>query len=207
MALCLFGGAFNPPHRTHERAIRTALAQLPIAGVVVIPSGQHPLKSAEDMAPAEDRVALARLAFESIEGVTVDDWETRQSGRSYTVETLLHFREYADVAERPYWILGSDNIRILPSWHRYREFLELAIPVTCPRVGYPVDAGSLAALGLDDRQQDEILEHVLQMPADDVSASEIRECLRRGASAAHWLTPTVEARIVALGLYGAGERG
>ena len=35
MALCLFGGAFNPPHRTHERVIRAALEQLPVDRVVV----------------------------------------------------------------------------------------------------------------------------------------------------------------------------
>jgi len=201
MGLCLFGGAFNPPHRTHERVIRAALAQLPVERLLVLPSGQHPLKLDDDMAPATARLELARIAFAGIAGVEVDDWETRQSGQSYTVETLLHFREYGGGVRRPYWILGSDNLEILPSWHRYREFLELAVPVTCPRAGHPVDAESLARLGLEARQRDEILAHVLRMPSDDVSASEIRTCLRRGESAARWLQPVVEQRIALLGLF------
>lgn len=202
MSLCLFGGAFNPPHLTHERVIRAALAQLPVERVVVLPTGRHPLKDAGELAPAEARLELCRLAFGDLEGaVEVDDWELRQSGPSYTVDTLHHFREYAAGGARPYWIIGSDNLKILPSWHRHRELCELAVIVTCPRMGHPVDATSLLDLDLEPRARDEILEHVLQMEPDDVSASQIRACLREHRSASQWLRPAVERRIHELGLY------
>ena len=103
---------------------------------------------------------------------------------------------------RPYWIIGSDNLKILPSWHRHHELCELAVLVTCPRMGHPVDASSLHDLDLDDRVRDEILAHVLEMEPDDVSASEIRECLRSNGSASRWLHTAVEQRIHELGLYG-----
>ena len=206
MALCLFGGAFNPPHRTHERVIRAALEQLPVDRVVVLPTGQHPLKSPAEMAPAAARVELARVAFASLPAVTVDDWETRQEGRSYTVDTLRHFREYEGRSGRPYWILGSDNLKILTSWHRYRDVLELATIVTCPRMGYPVDASTLDALALSETQRQEILDHVLDVEPDDVAATEIRAAIRAGRDTSTWLRSEVRERIDDLALYREDER-
>ena len=205
MTLCLFGGAFNPPHRTHERIICTALAQLPVRRLVVLPSGQHPHKHHAELAPAAARLELCRLAFDAIEGVEVDDWETTQPHPSYSAETLRHYREYVTDGKRPYWIIGSDNLRILPSWHRHHDVLAHAVPVTCPRSGYPIDEESLADLDLTDRERAEILAHVLEMEPDDVSASEIRRDLRLHRPTEAWLHPAVEHRIRELGLYGAAR--
>jgi len=204
MNICLFGGAFNPPHRTHERVIRAALDQLPIERLVVLPCGSHPHKRDTGLAPAEERLELCRLAFAGIPGVEVDDWETRQPGLSYTVETVAHFREYATGGERPYWIIGADNLKILPSWHQPHELLRLAILVTCPRMGYPVDDEMLADLDLTEAERREILAHVLDVDPDAVSASELRRCLRDGDDATALLHPDVERRIRELDLYGAG---
>lgn len=206
MTLCLFGGAFNPPHLTHERIIRAALEQLPIDRVVVLPAGQHPLKNPTDMPPAQTRLELCQLAFEHLDRVEVNDWEVRREQRSYTVETLLHFREYVTGGERPYWIVGSDNLKILPSWHRHHELMDLAVLVTCPRMGHPVDASTFAATGLAEHQVNELRANVLAVEPDDVSASEIREYLRLGQSSSPWLRPAVEQRIRALRLYGAEPR-
>ncbi len=205
MNVCLFGGAFNPPHRTHERVIRAALAQLPIEEVVVLPCGSHPHKEDGGLAPAPARVELCHLAFDGIPGVRVDDWETRQTGLSYTVETVRYFREYVTAGERPYWIIGADNLTILPSWHRHHELLELAILVTCPRMGYPVDDKMLAEFDLNEAERAEILGHVLQVEADDVSASDLRQRLREHGDTSALLHPAVEQRIRELGLYQAED--
>lgn len=203
MRLCLFGGAFNPPHRTHERVVRAALAQLPLDLLVVLPTGQHPLKPQHEMAPAAARLELCRLAFGAIPRVRVDDWEMRQPGPSYTVDTLRHYREYSAPGSRPCWIVGSDNLALLPQWHRYHELLAMAVLVTVPRQGHPVGEHALAHLELTPAERAEILSHVLAIEPDDVSASEIRARLRRGEPTGEWLHPAVEQRIRELGLYGA----
>lgn len=201
--LCLFGGAFNPPHLTHARVVRAALDQLDPDELVVLPSGQHPHKQDTGMAPAEVRLELCQLAFAGIDRVRVDDWEIRQPGLSYTVETVRHFRECTPGESRPYWIIGSDNLALLPTWHRSAELLELAILVTCPRADHPVTAELVDELGIGEAQKDEIMAHVLQIEPDAVSASAIRDALVTGASTEPWLHPEVAARIRALGLYGA----
>lgn len=202
MTLCLFGGAFNPPHRTHERVARAALARLPIDLLVILPTGHHPLKPERELAPAAARVELCRLAFGGIPRVRVDDWETRQPGPSYSVDTLRHYREYSAPGSRPYWIVGSDNLALLPQWHRYHEFLAMAVLVTVPRLGHPVSEHALAQLDLTRAEREEILAHVLAVEPDDVSASAIRARLRDGDPTDAWLDPAVARRIRELGLYG-----
>ena len=203
MTLCLFGGAFNPPHLTHERVIKAALAQLPIERVVVLPAGQHPLKDAAEMPPGETRLELCQLAFGELDRVDINDWEVRRDRPSYTVDTIQHFREYVTAGERPYWIIGSDNLKILTSWHRHTDLVELAMLATVPRMGHPIDDQIFGELGLAAEQTAELRAHVLTMEPDDVSASEIRARLSSGLAAASLLHPAVEQRIQARGLYGA----
>lgn len=206
-ALALFGGAFNPPHRTHHRIAAAALSQLPIERVIVLPAGRHPWKERdEDMAPAAQRLELCRIAFGDLAGVELSDWEVRRQEPCYTVDTLRHFREYVTRGRRPFWLVGSDNLPGLPQWHRHHDLLELAVLATYPRAGHPIDAAALAGLDLTDEERAEILAHVLDVEPDDVSASEIRARLRRGDDVDDVLDRGVADRIRALGLYGAMPR-
>jgi nicotinate-nucleotide adenylyltransferase len=131
------------------------------------------------MADAAHRVAMTRLAFAEHDRVTVDDRELHREGLSYTVDTLEELR-----SERPgvrlYFLIGSDNLPLLPTWHEHHRLLELATVVTWPRAGYPIDEEQLRGLDLTSQEQRELAAHALQLPADDVSASELRARLRAG---------------------------
>lgn len=198
--LGVFGGAFNPPHLSHRRLCIAALGRLPIAGLLVMPSGDHPLKRNQDMAPAEDRLAMCRLAFGDLAGVAIDDREVRRPGPSFTVDTLAEL-----AAEHPgtplYLLVGSDNLRILGLWREPERILALATLVTYPRAGHPVDAATLAALPVSPAARERIAAHVLDLPADAVAASDLRARWRRGERDLPELAPTVRDYIAARGLY------
>ncbi|MFN6146637.1 MAG: nicotinate (nicotinamide) nucleotide adenylyltransferase [Planctomycetota bacterium] len=198
--LGVFGGSFNPPHASHRRLCAAALAGLPIARLLVMPSGDHPLKRNQDMAPAADRLAMCRLAFGDLPGVAIDDREVRRPGPSFTVDTLAELR-----AEHPgaplYLLVGSDNLRILGLWREPARILELATLVTYPRAGHPVDAATLATLPVPADARDRIAAHVLDLPADAVAASDLRARWRRGERDLPELTPAVRDYIAAHGLY------
>jgi len=200
-ALCLFGGAFDPPHRTHLRIVQAALAQLPVERLVVVPTGAHPHKGHCGLAPAPTRLELCQLAFGQVDRVEISDFEVRRERASYTVETLEHFREYVTAGERPYWIIGSDNLAVLPTWHRHRDVLRLAVLVTFPRVGFAVTEQLLSGLDLSDAQRAEIAAHVLNTSPDNVSSSEIRRRIGAGLATDDLLPPAVARRIQELGLY------
>jgi nicotinate-nucleotide adenylyltransferase len=199
--LCLFGGAFNPPHRTHERILRACLDQLPVRECVVLPSGRHPFKGDLDLAPAAARVELCRLAFDGMPGVRVSDWEASRPGTTYTVETLRHFAA-ADPGRALWFVIGSDNLPLLPEWKEIDEVLRLATIVTLPRAGHAAEP-AIDALALPEGERRRLREHLLRIEPDDVSASRIRARLAAGEDCSALLHPRVLARIRELLLYGA----
>jgi len=198
--LAMLGGSFNPPHESHRRIAAQALDQLPIQRLLAIPSGDHPHKQGRDMAPAEHRLEMAKLAFAGLEHVTVDDRELRRTGPSFTVDTLEELRAQHP-ERRLYFLIGSDNLPLLPTWHQHHRMLELATFVTWPRAGHPVDPTALAQLDLDEAERASLLEHTLDLPADDVAASDLRARLRSGDARPEPLHPDVADYIRAHGLY------
>lgn len=195
----ILGGSFNPPHDSHVRLAARALQQLPIAELRVIPAGDHPHKGPRDMAPAADRLRMCELAFASLSRVVVDDRELRRRGPSFTVETLAEFRR-----ERPgaplFFLIGSDNLPLLPTWRDHHELLRLATVVTYPRAGHPIGPHCLDGLDLTPAERSALLTNVLDGPADDVAATGLRDRVRRGEDLAD-LTPAVASYIVEHGLY------
>jgi nicotinate-nucleotide adenylyltransferase len=202
--LCLFGGSFQPPHRTHERIVRACLAKLPIEKVVVVPAGHHPHKRTREMVPAEVRLELCRLAFAGIAGVEVDDFEVARPVPSFTIDTVRHFRQRWPADAPLFWVIGSDNLPLLPSWRDHHEIQRVATIVTFPRASHPIDVELLAQLDLTNAERATLLANVLDVEPDAVSATAIRTALRDGADADvdALLHPAVARRIRDLGLFG-----
>lgn len=198
--IAVLGGSFNPPHRTHLTLARQALARLPIHELRAIPSGDHPHKGQQDMAPASHRLQMTRLAFAEIPGVAVDDRELRRSGRSFTVDTLQEMaNEAPDIPL--FFLIGSDNLPLLPTWHDHHRLLALATVVTFPRAGFVVETRDLDGLDLSQEERDALLENRLEMPAEDVSATDIRARWRNGERALPELPAAVADYMEANDLY------
>jgi nicotinate-nucleotide adenylyltransferase len=188
--IAILGGAFDPPHTTHLRLAQEALRQLPVAVVRVMPAGDHPHKRRPDMASAADRVAMCRLQFAGQPGVVVDDRELLRAGPSFTVDTLAALaREFP---RRPlFFLIGSDNLPLLPTWRDHHRILELATVVTWPRRGHPIDGATLARLDLTPAERDHLLAHVLDLPADATASSDLRRRWRNGERDLAELAPAV----------------
>ncbi|MCB9887100.1 MAG: nicotinate (nicotinamide) nucleotide adenylyltransferase [Planctomycetes bacterium] len=198
--LAVLGGTFDPPHSSHARLAAAALAQLPIDRLLVIPAGDHPHKQDRGVTPAADRLAMCERAFADQPRVRVDAREIRRGGLSFTVDTLEELRrEHPDRAI--YFLIGSDNLPLLPTWYRHHRLLELATIVTYPRAGHPVAAADLDGLDLSDDEKEHLLEHVLQLPADDVNSTALRRRLRAGDRSLAEIHPDVLTYIDHHGLY------
>lgn len=200
LGLAVLGGSFNPPHTSHRRLAHAALANLPVDRVLVIPAGDHPHKRNTDMAPAADRLAMCRLCFADLPGVTVDDRELRRAGPSFTVDTLSELaREWPGRAI--YFLIGSDNLPLLPTWREPQRLFALCEVVTYPRLGYPLDAASFATLPLPAEIRSRLAAHVLDLPADAVAAQDLRRRWRAGEHDLAELHPDVRAYLRAHDLY------
>ena len=198
--LGVLGGAFNPPHRSHVRLVAQALRQLPIRELRVIPSGEHPHKRSRDLAPAADRLRMCQLAFADLPDVVVDDRELRRPGPCYTVDTLAELRAEFP-ADRLYFLIGSDNLPLLPTWHQHHRLLALATVVTYPRAAHPIDAAALAGLDLTDQERAALVANALQGPADDTAASDLRARWRAGERDLPEVPPPVRAYLESHDVY------
>lgn len=198
--IAVYGGAFNPPHRTHRRVCEAALAQLPVERMLILPAGDHPWKRDGQLAEGAHRVAMCRLAFDGLAGALIDEREVRRGGVSFTVDTLQELSD--ENPGRPLWfVIGADNLRQLPLWRDHHRILRLARVATFPRVGWSVDEAALDGLDLTAAERASLLAGALRLAPDTVAASDVRARLARGERGIAELDPRVEAYAVQHELY------
>lgn len=123
--LGVFGGSFDPPHLAHVALVEAAMAQLHLDRVQVLPTGQAWHKQRE-LSDAAHRLAMVRLAFAHLPRVQVDGREIARRGPSYTVDTLHELQAEYPGAQL-YLLIGDDQRRALPAWHRIGEIGRIAI--------------------------------------------------------------------------------
>lgn len=173
----IFGGAFDPPHRGHHALAATAIAQLQLDALHVIPTG-HAWYKSRTLSDAQHRLAMARLAFADLPQVVVDGREIARPGPTYTVDTLQELQQEHPVAQL-YLLIGEDQACALPSWSRWEQLPALAIICVAAR------ADSSGAYGrFDDLANDIPGLTVLHMPPMAVSATDIRQRVASGKSIA-----------------------
>jgi nicotinate-nucleotide adenylyltransferase len=184
----LYGGTFDPIHVGHLIVARAARERLSLDRMILIPCSQPPHKSSDHVTEASHRLAMARLAVEGEAGLEVSDCEAHRSGPSYTIDTVSQFRAELGREAEIIWLIGSDTLRELSSWHRVGELADACRIVIAARPGW--ESPDWAALGaaLRPDQIDRLRSNVLDTPRIDVSATDIRRRVAAGLSI-RWLAP------------------
>ena len=123
MRLGIMGGMFDPVHTGHLRVAQTAQLKLNLDQVRLIPCS-IPGHRASAQTSAEHRLAMLEAAIADYPGFVVDTRELQRPGTSYMVDTLGSLRAEFPQATMVY-IMGMDSFLSLPSWHRWRDILDL----------------------------------------------------------------------------------
>lgn len=175
----MFGGAFDPPHWAHRALAETALKQLGLDALHILPTG-HAWHKTRVLSPAADRVAMCHLAFGDLACVKVDERETRREGPSYTADTLRELaREYPGA--QIFLVLGADQLLAFRTWVRWQEVLSLATLAVANRAtNIGADASLDQAVETDLSQVDLPFER-LDMPLKNISATAVRARLGQAA--------------------------
>ncbi|MBL8513081.1 MAG: nicotinate (nicotinamide) nucleotide adenylyltransferase [Betaproteobacteria bacterium] len=177
----LFGGTFDPVHAGHLAVIRAAGAALKLDELRVLPAGDPWQKAARQIAPSNDRVAMLKLALADIGGVILDTRELRRTGPTYTADTLTELRSELGLDCALVWIIGSDAIARVSTWHRANELPLLAHFAVVTRRG-----GGARSTAFDAPECVHRRAHgctvALPIDAPEVSSTQIRAKTARGAS-------------------------
>ncbi len=127
----LLGGSFDPIHNAHLNLAQAAFDQLKLDQLRLIPVGNAWQKSDHPMTPAPQRLAMVKLAIDSLtcrHQVVIDTQEiqrtTADGSPTYTVDTLTALRHEFPKASLV-WIIGSDAFVKLSSWTNWQRLFAL----------------------------------------------------------------------------------
>lgn len=188
--LGIIGGSFDPVHFGHLATARLALDYFKLKKIFFIPASTPPHKSAP-RAGAGHRLAMLKRAIKGSKGFKVWDGELRRGGTSYTLDTLQTLIKFFPRAPL-YFIIGSDNLREIPLWHKYPLLLELATFCVTHRPGHSLAVPhELKAMRLK----------IFPSPEWQISSSMIRDYLAKGYSCKYLLPDEVLEYICKKGLY------
>lgn len=198
----LFGGTFDPVHFGHLRLAEEACEHLHLGRILWVPAGQPPHRAAPRVTPRH-RLDMVRLATAGNPAFVVDAAEVEAEQPSYTVLTLERLRREHGAACPLVLLVGADAFAGLPTWHRWREVLDLAHLAVSHRPGFPVGPDSLPleladefarrrlpdAAGLRAAPAGGIVTFAMTQLA--ISATQIRQLLANGRSARYLLPQSV----------------
>src|SRR2546425_5171257 len=157
------------------------------AAVRFVPAREQPFKRAAHGATPEQRAEMLDLAVAGNPRLAVERIELGLAAPSYTVRTLQALAR-REPGNRFTLLLGADAAQELPSWHEVEALPGLADLVVFARPGASVPRHPL-------------IERVLEVPAVGVSATMIRDRVRRGRSIRYLVPDAVRDYIAARGLY------
>ncbi len=209
MKIGILGGTFNPPHLAHLRLAEEVAISYGLTRVVFIPCHIPPHKISVDIAPAADRLYMTSIACEDNDLFEVSDIEIAASGPSYTVNTLETFSKKKDL--EIFFILGTDSLKEISAWKDYQRLFLLAnfIVVTRPGLDFRAAWSEVPAALRNEFHSEgndfvhESSTHLIpsHIQGLNISATWIRDLLRKGKSVRYLVTESVRSYIIERKLY------
>jgi nicotinate-nucleotide adenylyltransferase len=203
--ILIVGGTFDPPHRAHVELARIVAKARGCGRIVFVPAARSPHKAEEPAgAPGSQRLEMVRLALRGVPEAEVSSIELDRAGVSYFIDTLAALRTRFGPDVELHFMIGADQALAFPRWREPKHILALATPAVVLRP--PWDAPTFAKALRDTFGESESrrwTERVVEAPLVDISATDLRDRLRRGLPVEDAIDPEVLAYIRAHGLYGA----
>ena len=207
----VFGGTFDPVHFGHLRLAQEVAEYCGLESVRIVPAGVPPHRNPPHCG-ASHRMEMVKIAAAGNPLLVPDEREVLKTSPSYSVETLLDLRSELGPDKPICFMVGADAFLGFPAWHRWRELFGLAHILVAQRPGCDIRSAITGALGEEYAARSERDPAALRrfsfgrivtidITLLDISASTIRECFAKGASARYLLPQGVLDYIRNHGLY------
>jgi len=186
----LFFGSFNPIHIGHLIISNTIYEYTDINEVWFIVSPLNPFKrNSKSLIHEFDRIDMVEMAIEDQPQFKAKDIEFHLPKPNFTIDTLVYLEEkYPENNFR--LIIGEDNLSSFTRWKNYDKILQNYGLIVYPR---------------PDTAPDSLRDHtnvsIVNAPRIDISASFIRESIKKGKSIKYLVPEKVRAFIEDRKLY------
>ncbi len=189
MRIGIFGGSFNPVHKGHVGLAEWIVREGFVDEVWLMISPHNPLKEQGSLLAEGERLRLARMATENVNGVKASDFEFYLPRPSYTYHTLTELSNSYPQNEFSL-IIGADNWLVFPKWKNHEELIRRYPVLIFPRKGCYVSCEGLPKNVI-----------LMNAPMFPISSTEIREKIKRGEELTCCLPESVLAEIQKNGFY------
>jgi len=169
----VFGGTFDPIHNGHLIAAQNALETLGLDRLIFIPAGKPPHKCSGKISPPVIRYKMVKLGILGNKYFAASDIELSSDCASYTV-------------------VGLDQALALSTWRKPEEILKICKVMVMTRPGY-------RTADIESKWRKKTV--FLPVPLIEISASDIRGRIFRGASIEYLVPARVRQYIQQQGLY------
>jgi nicotinate-nucleotide adenylyltransferase len=209
----LFGGTFNPIHLGHLRSAEEIRESFELGQVIFIPASYPPHKDKGDILRASQRAEMVRLAIADNPRFAFSEVELRRPGKSYSVETITHFRQQFGPDTELYFILGLDAFLEINTWKESAALFGLCHFIVMTRPGFeknftpehlPVEMAKEFCYDFQRggyAHRSGFFVFPKEITALDISSTQIRQNIRKHHSIKYLLPEPVEAFIYQNKLY------
>ena len=190
----IFGGTFDPVHNEHIAYAKSAIEELSLDTLFVIPTFIPPHK--KSATPPSLRLKLAELSFGNIPKVKVSDMEIKREGKSYSYLTVEEIKSENPSAEL-FFLVGADMLSDFFTWKKPERILEIATLVCAERQGE-----TLPKIIKDEfkaRFNKDFID--LKFKGKEISSTKVRALISLGLSAKDYIPEAEEKFIVENGIY------
>ena len=130
----VFGGTFNPIHLEHVEMVKSAIKELNLTKMIVMPTFVSPHKQGVEVVDGKHRLKMLELAFDGVKEVEVSSYEIDKGGISFTYQTILYLKSVYEGAKL-YYLMGSDMLENFPLWRNPEIIANNATLVLTTREG------------------------------------------------------------------------
>ncbi len=182
MRIGVLGGSFDPIHFGHLLMAQSAVEALKLDVVFFVPAFCSPFKSKPSLLAASKRLVMVKEAIKGNKAFKLYDGELRRGEVSYTIDTLKEMKTKYPWSNF-YLLMGGDHLRTFHRWKDPYGILNLARLVILNRPGF-------------DKNYPKRWPYLkINMPAVDISSSDIRQRLKTEKSI-WYLTPKAVIRYI-----------
>jgi nicotinate-nucleotide adenylyltransferase len=194
----ILGGTFDPIHNAHLLLGESAREQFGLDRVIYIPNNLAHMPHRTEVSGAEERYQMVKMAINDNPYFTCSRLEIDKPDGSYTIDTITDLKNMYP-GDELYLILGADSILGIDSWYRASDLLKSCIIIAATR--YDDD---VAAIDKKRRELQSIYGadiRILNFNRIDISATDIRERIKKGRSVRYMLPDGCIEFICIKGLY------
>jgi nicotinate-nucleotide adenylyltransferase len=184
----LFFGSYNPIHIGHLAIANYMVEYTDMDQVWFVISPQNPFKKRRSLLADHHRLEMVRLAIAGDDRFRESDIEFRMPKPSFTIDTLTYLGEKYP-KNLFVLIMGSDGLTGFEKWKNAPEIIRNYTRYIYPRPGYAADMSEHANTVF------------VNAPQIELSASMIRDGIKKGRDMRHFLPPGVWEYIDRMNLY------